>query len=228
MANGTAETGIMLPFTLGPGGRRPLHVLCLGAHPDDIEIGCGGTMLRMREAHPELRVTWVVFSGDGPRAQEARRGAELFLDGLAQVDVRVHGFRDGFFPYDPTIKDSFETLKGELEPDVVFTHYGMDLHQDHRLISQLTWNTFRHHLVLEYEIPKFDGGLGSPNVFIAVSQDVLRRKVDHLMSAFGTQRDKGWFTESTFSGLMRLRGIEAAASEGYAEGFYVRKLLLQP
>jgi LmbE family N-acetylglucosaminyl deacetylase len=218
----------MLPLTLGSREREAAHVLCLGAHSDDIEIGCGGTMLRLKEAYPRLRVTWVVFSGNAERAQEARRSAGLFLADVQGAEVRLQNFRDGFFPYDAAIKDYFETLKRELDPDVIFTHHGHDLHQDHRLISQLTWNTFRNHLVLEYEIPKFDGGLGSPNVFVGLSEDLLRRKLEYLMTAFATQRDKSWFSEATFSGLMRLRGVEAAAPDGYAEGFYARKLQLQP
>ena len=216
----------MMHLELNQAGGKPLHVLCLGAHSDDIEIGCGGTILRFAEAFPDLHVTWVVFSASADRAAEARRAASLFLKDVANATVVVHGFRDGYLPYDPGVKDAFEDLKRSVSPDIVFTQYGQDLHQDHRLLSQLTWNTFRSHLVLEYEIPKYDGGLGSPNVFVALSEGVRRQKLEYLSEAFATQRDKRWFSDDTFSGLMRLRGIESGDPEGYAEAFYARKLLL--
>lgn len=204
---------------------RPLRILCLGAHSDDIEIGCGGTILQLLARHRNAEVHWVVFSGEGDREREARRSARLFLKGAGQATVLVKGFRDGFFPYvGAEIKAFFEELKPDLEPDVVFTHYRADRHQDHRVISDLTWNTFRSHFVLEYEIPKYDGDLGSPNCFVALDESTCRQKIRHLLTAFPTQKDKRWFSNETFRGLLRLRGIEVGSLA--AEAFYARKLLL--
>lgn len=202
------------------------RILCLGAHSDDIEIGCGGTILRLIREHPRLQVRWVVFSAGPQRRSEAATAAELFLQG-AQAEVEVLGFRDGFFPYDgAAIKEQFERIKGEFTPDLVFTHYRHDRHQDHRQLSDLAWNTFRSHPILEYEIPKYDGDLGVPNLFVPLSEELARRKVQHVFTAFASQHDKHWFTEDTFLGLMRLRGIEAPAQTHYAEAFYARKLAL--
>jgi LmbE family N-acetylglucosaminyl deacetylase len=204
---------------------RPLRLLCVGAHADDIEIGCGGLILSLlRGPHP-VDVTWVVFSGSSQRQAEARRGAALFLKGAHRRRVIHHRFRDGFFPYDPAIKKAFERLK-KVEPDMVLTHYRDDRHQDHRVLSDLAWNTFRDHVILEYEIPKFDGDLGSPNCFVALDREICARKVKFLGDAFGTQRDKHWFSDETFWALLRLRGMECRASGGYAEAFYGRKIAL--
>ena len=215
------------------GGEQDEHrglrrILCIGAHSDDIEIGCGGTVLRLLSRHPELEVRWVVLSGNNRRADEARCAASLFLRDAVQPNVSVHSFRDGFFPYvGGEIKEFFEELKAEKSPDLIFTHFREDLHQDHRVVAELTWNTFRDHAVLEYEIPKYDGGLLSPNFFVPIDADTRQRKVSYLMSAFGSQRDKRWFTEDTFTGLMRLRGVECASPSGLAEGFHARKLVLR-
>ena len=206
-----------------PGG--PLTVLCLGAHSDDIEIGCGGTLLLLL-ATRRVRVTWVVFAASGPRAAEARSSATRFLRDAAAKDVRVQNFRDGFLPYQGTVvKEFVETLKN-VRPDVVFTHHRHDRHQDHRLVSDLTWNTFRDHLVLEYEVPKYDGDLTTPNLYVPLPPAVRRRKVSHLLAGFATQRSKRWFSAETFDGLMRVRGIECAAPSGYAEGFHGSKTVL--
>jgi len=214
----------MLSLPFAGGLERPLRVLCLGAHADDIEIGCGGTVLGLAAAGAEF--TWVVWSGTAARAAEARCGAAAFLGGGAKAEVIVKNFRDGFFPYDGVdIKRSFEELKRVVDPDVIFTHYRDDRHQDHRLISELTWNTFRDHRILEYEIPKWDGDLGAPNCFVALNREITRRKCEYLLSTFGSQRDKRWFTADTFHGLMRLRGVEAGAPEGFAEAFYAHKLV---
>jgi len=202
-----------------------LRLLCVGAHSDDIEIGCGGLILSLLRAGRHLEVDWVVFSASGKRAEEARAGARLFLDGAKTTRVALHEFRDGFFPHTPEIKDVFESLKAA-RPDVVLTHYRHDRHQDHRVLSDLAWNTFRDHLVLEYEIPKYDGDLGSPNCFVPLDRAVCDEKVAHLEAAFGTQRDKHWFSAETFLGLMRLRGMECRAPGGYAEAFYARKTSL--
>jgi LmbE family N-acetylglucosaminyl deacetylase len=167
------------------------------------------------------------MSATGERECEARRSAEAFLETAGERDVRISQFRDGFFPYDgAAIKESFETLKAEIVPDLVFTHRLEDRHQDHRLLAELTWNTFRDHLVLEYEIPKFEGDLGHPNVFVALDEEVLRRKLTLLTSIFATQRSKRWFGQNAFEGLMRLRGIEAGLTDGCAEAFYLRKIRL--
>jgi LmbE family N-acetylglucosaminyl deacetylase len=206
-------------------GRKALKVLCLGAHADDIEIGCGGTLLRLAAEVPELAVRWEVFSGSAVRKAEARKSARRFLAGISPVSVRLLSFRDGFFPAQwAAIKQCFEKIAREFQPDVVFTHQGGDRHQDHRLLSEFAWNTFRNHLILEYEIPKYDGDLGQPNLFIPVSEELCGRKIKILLDVFGSQRTKHWFAEETFRGLMRLRGVECAAP--YAEAFHCRKIVL--
>ena len=210
-----------------PQKRGTLRVLCIGAHSDDLEIGCGGTMLELIGRPAPLEVTWVVLSGIGPRGREARASARRFVRGAKRCDIRVAGFRDGYFPTQHAeIKDYFEQLKREVVPDVIFTHAGHDLHQDHRLVSELTWNTFRDHMILEYEIVKYDGGLGSPNAFVPISQTNCRRKVRALMRGFATQRSRRWFTEDTFMAMLRIRGIECNAPDGHAEAFYVRKIVV--
>ncbi len=203
------------------------HVLCLGAHADDIEIGCGGTTLALLEANPSLAVTWVVFSAAGARADEARQSAEAFLSATTRRDIQLHEFRDGFFPhYGAQIKEVFEELKTSLSPDLVLTHYRHDLHQDHRVLSDLAWNTFRNHLILEYEIPKYDGDLGVPNCFVPLEESHCRRKVDILMKCFRSQTSKRWFTEEIFRSLLCLRGMECNAPSKYAEAFHARKLVV--
>jgi LmbE family N-acetylglucosaminyl deacetylase len=200
------------------------RVLCLGAHSDDIEIGCGGTLLKLLRDRPDLQVRWVVFSGRGSRAREARASAKAFLAGAAKSKVVVRQFRDSFFPTQlKEVKGYFETIKSSFEPDLVFTHYRDDRHQDHRVVSDLTWNTFRNHVILEYEIPKYDGDLGIPNFFVRLEENHCRKKVEYLCRHFQTQANKHWFAEETFRGLMRLRGMECASA--YAEAFYCRKFV---
>jgi LmbE family N-acetylglucosaminyl deacetylase len=207
--------------------RKQLRVLCLGAHSDDIEIGCGATLLTLAGLRPRPQFRWVVFSAAGQREREAKQGARKFLGTAATEAVRVHAFRDGYFPAQfAEIKDAFENLAREFRPDVVFTHTRDDRHQDHRVVSDLSWNTFRGQLILEYEIPKWDGDLGRPNLFVPVSTTTALRKTRGLLSVFGSQRSKDWFSEETFLGLMRLRGVECRASDGYAEAFYARKITL--
>jgi LmbE family N-acetylglucosaminyl deacetylase len=204
----------------------PLKILCLGAHSDDIEIGCGGTILRLLAGQQEIDIVWVVFGAGGKREQEARASATLFLGQAKNKNVIVKNFRDSFFPFEGAqIKDFFEELKST-SPDLIFTHYRKDAHQDHRLIEDLTWNTFRNHFILEYEIPKYDGDLGQPNVFVPLDQEIYEKKVSCLTEAFETQRSKQWFGKDTFLALMRLRGMECVAPSGYAEAFYSRKLIL--
>jgi LmbE family N-acetylglucosaminyl deacetylase len=202
-------------------------VLCLGAHPDDIEIGCGGTLLKWLREFPSVAVHWVVLSGHEERAAEARRSAEAFLQDAAQSHVIVENFRDSFFPYEGArIKEFFRRLRGQLDPDVVFTHRREDFHQDHRLVAELTWNTFRNHVILEYEIPKYEGDLGTPNIFVSLPEATCRRKIELLLDSFPTQHAKPWFRSETFWSLLRIRGIEAASPTGLAEALYCRKLAL--
>ena len=204
-----------------------LRVLCLGAHSDDIEIGCGGTLLQLAKTRPRPEFRWVVFSAIGARATEAKRGARKFLGPAAQDAIRLHEFRDGYFPAQfAAIKDTFEQIAREFQPDIVFTHRREDRHQDHRVVSDLTWNTFRKQLILEYEIPKWDGDLGVPNFFVPVNRRSAQSKAKALLDVFGSQRSKDWFSDETFLGLMRLRGMECRAADGYAEAFHARKIVV--
>lgn len=204
-----------------------LEILFLGAHCDDIEIGCGATVLQIAEAHPNATVHWVVLSSNDEREAEARASASRFLAGISNVNVIVERFRNSYFPSIASeIKGFFEMLKLDVSPDVIFTHYSKDLHQDHRITAELTWNTWRDHLICEYEIPKYDGGLGSPNMFSQLSEEKLQQKSGILLAEFATQRTKSWFTEDTFRGLARLRGIECNSPSGFAEAFYCRKSLI--
>ena len=217
----------MLGLTFEGGRGRGCHLLALGAHADDIEIGCGGTVLKLAAGGRLAAARWVVFSGSGIRAAEARASAAAFLEGVPETRVDVHGFRDGFFPWQgEALKEAFEQLKREARPDVVLTHRRDDAHQDHRLVAELTWQTFRDHLILEYEIPKYDGDLGRPNAFVPLPETCFRRKVALLLEHFPSQRGKRWFTEDTFLGLMRLRGMECNAGSRHAEAFTARKLVL--
>jgi LmbE family N-acetylglucosaminyl deacetylase len=218
----------MIPLLLTAEKDQPLTLLCLGAHSDDIEIGCGATILTLVGHYSRLKVHWVVFSAAGARGEEATRSAKLFLRGVEKQRLVLHEFRDGFFPWQgAAIKEVFEELKRELKPDLTFTHCRHDRHQDHRLVNELTWNTWRDHLILEYEVPKYDADLASPNVYVPVTAQAVKKKVDHLLKCFGTQRSKQWFDEETFRGLLRLRGLECAATSRYAEAFYARKLVLR-
>jgi len=218
---------MMLPLAFGGPEASAARVLAIGAHPDDIEIGCAGTLLKLIGQGAVSEVHWVVLSGDGVRAGEARRSAEALLEEVPQSEVVVGDFPDGFFPYEGTrMKDFFERLKVDLAPDVVFTHQRADLHQDHRLCCELTWNTFRDHLILEYEIPKYDGDMSAPNAFVPLSEGLSQRKIDHLMTHFGSQTSKRWFGEDLFSSLLRLRGMECNSPSSYAEAFFCRKAVL--
>lgn len=205
----------------------PLRVLCLGAHSDDIEIGCGGTLLQLAKTRPRPEFRWIVWSALGARASEAQRGARRFLGPAAREVVRLHEFRDGYFPAEfAGVKDAFENLAREFQPDIVFTHTRDDRHQDHRVVSDLTWNTFRNQLILEYEVPKWDGDLGRPNFYVPVNRRAANSKAKAILEVFGSQRAKDWFSEETFLGLMRLRGMECRATDGYAEAFHARKIVL--
>jgi LmbE family N-acetylglucosaminyl deacetylase len=205
-----------------------VQLLCLGAHSDDIEIGCGGTLLHLKEVFPRLKFHWVVFSAGGSRGQEAKKAAELFTAGCDK-EVVLKDYRDGFLPYNGAqVKDFFEEIKSRVNPDLIFTQWGGDAHQDHRLLSELTWNTFRDHLILEYEIPKYDGDMGRPNCFVPLEAPLSEQKIAHLFTAFESQRSKKWFNRETFRGLMRLRGMESNSPSGYAEAFHARKVILLP
>jgi LmbE family N-acetylglucosaminyl deacetylase len=216
----------MMALHLGA-GRERLSVLCLGAHSDDIEIGAGGTLLTLLESGLKLDILWCVLSGRDAREVEARASAGDFLQGAASAKVQVLQFKDGFFPSQSMeIKTWFESLKSLPKPDLILTHRRDDLHQDHREVSQHTWNTFRDHLILEYEIPKWDGDLGQPNLYVPLAAEVLQRKISLLLAHFGTQRSKDWFDDGAFRGLARLRGMECRAPAAFAEAFFARKLVL--
>lgn len=216
----------MIPISLGDSRNRPRRVLCLGSHCDDIEIGCGGTVLSLLKRFPDLEFYWVVFSSGPQRAEEARKSAALFLKRARRPKIVVKDFRDRFFPYiGAEIKEFFEQLGAEFSPDLIFTHYRHDLHQDHRTICELTWNAFRSHLILEYEIPKYDGDLGAPNVFAPLDRGTSERKIKYTLDTFRSQRQKPWFTRETFLALLRLRGIECGSPSGLAEAFYGRKIV---
>jgi LmbE family N-acetylglucosaminyl deacetylase len=218
---------MMLPLLLGPPEASPARALAIGAHPDDIEIGCAGTILKLIEEEALSEIRWVVLSGEGERAREARRSADALLEGLPDSEVMICDFPDGFFPYEgKRIKEFFEALKVDFSPDVVFTHQRGDLHQDHRISCELTWNTFRDHLILEYEVPKYDGDMSVPNTFVPLPERISQRKIDHLMDHFASQQSKRWFREDLFSGLLRLRGMECNSPSAHAEAFFCRKAVL--
>jgi len=202
------------------------RVLCLGAHSDDIEIGCGGTVLRLLEEEKTAEVWWVIFGASGERAIEAKKSADLFLERAADKRIIIKDFRDGFFPSSRVaIKEIFEDLKDKFLPDLIFTHYRGDLHQDHRFVSELTWQTYRDHLILEYEILKYDGDMGAPNYFFYLDEATCQRKIGHIRNCFRSQEKRQWFTDDAFLSLLRIRGIESNAPGRYAEGFYCRKLV---
>jgi LmbE family N-acetylglucosaminyl deacetylase len=217
----------MIALKLDGGTNNALQILALGCHSDDIEIGCGGAILRLGVEHPDCVFHWVVFSAIGVRAAEARHAAAQFVDPLRLKGPVLKTFPDGFMPFvGADIKSVFEELKWAVSPDLIFTHNRRDAHQDHRLISELTWNTFRSHLILEYEIPKYDGDMGQPSVFLPISLEMCEKKVRLIMDTFRSQCDKRWFQRETFLSLMRLRGMECNSPSGYAEAFYGRKLVL--
>jgi LmbE family N-acetylglucosaminyl deacetylase len=217
----------MQTLSLVKSGAEPLQLLCLGAHSDDIEIGAGGAILTLLGRHPGAHVHWIVFTAKGERAEEARSSAAAFLASAGEAKVTVHEFRDGFFPDEfAALKKAFEALKLQIKPDLILTHAPGDHHQDHRVIAELTWNTFRDHLILGYEIIKYDPDLGNPNVFFNLDAGVAEAKVSALMEHFKTQGGRRWFVPETFFGMMRVRGVQSAAASGLAEGFYGPKICL--
>lgn len=216
----------MLKIELGKNNDRVYKLLCLGSHCDDIEIGCGGTILKLIETYQNLVVYWVVFSSNPLRKEEADISANKFLAGVKDKTIIIKNFRDGFLPYiGIEVKEAFEQLKQDINPDLILTHYRHDAHQDHRLICELTWNTFRNHLILEYEIPKYDGDLGNPNFYVHLDRSICQRKIEHLLDSYTSQKTKHWFSEETFLSILRLRGVEANAPDKYAEAFYCRKIV---
>jgi LmbE family N-acetylglucosaminyl deacetylase len=206
---------------------RILRILCIGAHSDDIEIGCGGTILRLISEYDNLEVYWVVFCSIHQREKESITSANRFLKDAKHKHIIIKHFKDGYFPYiGQEIKNCFELLKSRISPNIIFTHYRHDLHQDHRLISELTWNTYRDHVILEYEIIKYDGDLGVPNFFVHLDESICLEKIKFIMDSFKSQQNKDWFTPDALLSILRIRGIESKAPEKYAEGFYCRKLVL--
>jgi LmbE family N-acetylglucosaminyl deacetylase len=217
----------MQTLALDRRGQRLRKLLVIGAHSDDVEIGCAGTILRMLSEYSNLQVHWLVLSALGVRLQEARTSAEALLSGVRHHRIDIYSFRDGFLQYEgAAVKERFELVKSEFAPDLIFTHYGRDAHQDHRLVSELTWNTFRDHFILEFEIPKYDGDLGAPNFFVRLEESHARAKVAHLRKHFSSQAGRRWFTEDLFFSLMRLRGMECNAASNFAEAFYCRKAVV--
>jgi LmbE family N-acetylglucosaminyl deacetylase len=215
----------MLPLNLSATG--PLKVLCLGAHCDDIEIGCGGTLMVLQEQFPAASFHWVIFTTEDQRGDESRKAAIEIHRGAA-VDVNVLAFRGSYLPFQGAeVKDAFEMIKGRIQPHLIFTHWLEDRHQDHRLVAELTWNTFRDHLVLEYEIVKYEGDLGHPNLFVPLSEALAKRKLDVLMTCFPSQRSRAWFTRDLFQAQLRMRGVECNAPSGHAEAFHARKVTFQ-
>ncbi|HEX4446332.1 MAG TPA: PIG-L deacetylase family protein [Polyangiaceae bacterium] len=217
----------MVPVALGAGPAAPLRILCLGAHSDDIEIGCGGTILRLLAERPGSVVHWAVFSASPEREIEARGSARDFLVDAKASTVVVKQFRESFFPaFWTDIKEFFEQTKREFNPDLVLCHHRHDFHQDHRAVAELAWNTFRNHLIFEYEIPKYEGDLGHPNVLVPLPRVVADRKVELILRHFGSQATRTWFRADTFQGLMSIRGVECNAPEARAEAFHVRKMTI--
>lgn len=215
-----------LTFFFEENRNQGLNILCLGAHCDDIEIGCGGTLLKLIEKFTNLRIMWVVFASNEVRKEEATLSAELFLENVQKKDVNIFDFKDGFLPSIlGEVKTTFENLKSEFSPDIIFTHYRNDLHQDHKILNELTWNTFRNHLILEYEIPKYDGDMGNPNVFFPLEVEYLEKKKIFLFNCFKSQLDKQWFDESLLMSVPRIRGVQCASESNYAEAFYSRKMI---
>jgi LmbE family N-acetylglucosaminyl deacetylase len=216
----------MIPLSVGRAG-EPLSILCIGAHSDDIEIGAGGTILSLIGRGVRLEVTWCVASARGSREEEARASACEFLAGAQSVSLELGGFDDSFFPVQMRqIKEWLAAIRGRSTPDIIFTHRRDDAHQDHRTVNEITWNLFRDHLILEYEIPKWDGDIGRPDIYVPLSREELKRKMELLHSHFASQRSKDWFDAETFRGLARLRGMECRAPEGFAEAYTLKKASL--
>ena len=208
--------------------KRGLNILFLGAHCDDIEIGCGGTVLTLLEKYKIRKIVWVVFCSNETRKKEAEASAGHFLEPVENMDIRVMSYRDGFLPHVwSEVKEEFESVKSQFNPDLIFTHTRDDRHQDHRIVSDLTWNTFRNHLILEYEIPKYDGDLTTPSLYVEIDRETADHKKRIILKSFQSQQNKHWLDDELLSSLMRIRGVESVSESGYAEGFHVRKMVLK-
>jgi LmbE family N-acetylglucosaminyl deacetylase len=215
----------MIPLRLFEKSKEP-EILCLGAHPDDIEIGCGGAILRFVKEVPKAQFYWVVFSGNKKRSQEALKSANLFLSAAGSKVIKIQSFRESYFPFEgDKMKDYFEKLKKEISPDLIFTHCSNDAHQDHKLISNLTWNSFRDNFIWEFEIPKYDADLGTPNLYVNLDKSIVQEKLDYICKVFRTQQEKKWFDEETFRSILRIRGLESNSASKFAEAFYCRKMV---
>jgi len=207
---------------------KGLEILCLGAHCDDIEIGCGGSILMLLQQYKINKLSWVVFCSNEERKKEAETSAGKFLDGVENVNIKILSYRDGFLPDAwRKVKEEFELIKREVNPDLTFTHRLEDRHQDHRIVSDLTWNTFRNHMMLEYEIPKYDGDLTTPNLYVEVDRVTANQKNRIILESFQSQQNKHWLDDELLNGLMRVRGVESVSETGFAEGFHVRKMVLK-
>lgn len=218
----------MLNVTFSNSNREGLQLLLLGAHCDDIEIGCGGTLLKLIENYQIKQVKWVVFTSNETRKKEAVSSAKEFLKPVRDSEIQIHNYKDGYLPSVwSNLKNEFEKIKNCYAPDVIFTHYKNDLHQDHRVINELTWNTFRNHAIFEYEIPKYDGDLGNPNFYVSLDKNQVKKKNKLILGNFESQREKHWFDDTLFASMMRIRGVECASASNYAEAFYSRKQVLQ-
>lgn len=205
---------------------RALQIVCIGAHCDDIEIGCGGSLVALSQAYPLSHFHCWVFSGNAARAAESRACLTQLLD-AERFTLQVFDHRDGYFPAQwAQVKERLATLSQTINADLVFTHTARESHQDHRVLAELTWNHFRRHTVLEYEIAKYEGDLGRANFYIPLSTEQFEAKLSALLSAFPSQASKGWFTRNTFEAIARLRGVESHATSGYAEAFRARKSVL--
>lgn len=216
----------MFPLNLAALHGRRLEVLCIGAHCDDIEIGCGGILLTLQQRHADCRIHWLVLTSIPTRRAEAVAAAQALVRPSARGEVRICELPDGLLPaHFAEVKRHFEDLKRDIEPDIVFTHHGRDLHQDHSLVSQVTWQTFRDHLIWEYEVPKYDADLAAPNVYVPLPAGVATQKADLVMRSFPSQAGKSWFSADNLLAVMRLRGLECRAESGFAEAFHCRKLV---
>jgi LmbE family N-acetylglucosaminyl deacetylase len=219
----------VFPLHFAPRAFDRLEVLCIGAHCDDIEIGCGGTLLALQRQYPRLRIPWLVLTSDPARRREALRSSEDLISSRARGQVLVHDLPDGRLPaHFEQVKSRIAEASAAVNPDWVLSHHGADRHQDHALVSAITWQIFRDHLIWEYEIPKYDADLGSPNAYVPLPPDVAQQKAESIMHAFATQRDKSWFKSENLLALMRLRGLECRAGSGFAEAFHCRKLVFSP
>jgi LmbE family N-acetylglucosaminyl deacetylase len=215
----------MIKTTFSLPGNKGMNILLLGAHCDDIEIGCGGTILKMIADYNISEVKWVVFASNETRQEEAIRSGQQFLANVKNADLQVYSYTDGYLPTVwSDIKDEFENIKKSFSPDIIFTHYRDDLHQDHRVVNELTWNTFRNHQILEYEIPKYDGDLGNPNLFVSLEEDQAKHKREIIFNSFKSQLNKQWFDEELLNAMMRIRAVECASDTKFAEAFYARKI----